>query len=226
MGSSMTRAAFSFFLLVVASLSPAGTPPLASQQPSLFQELGVFAISASSDHPEVPSPKGFGVASWWQLGRHVLGRLSYHRVSDNTVKDGVVCDQYSQRINCRPELTDTDVTLSGLRGTVLGTLVVEDRLRLGAGGGVSFNHVDTEARGVVSGRLADLLAPTAGHIGFSTLVAATLHPFFSLPVRLTGSYGVHWVNFNTCSANDPPQYDPYCGGETFRELELGFSLVF
>jgi len=226
MGSSMMKAAFPFFLFSVLSLSPAGTSPLASQQPSLFQELGAFAISASSDHPEAPSPRGFGAASWWQLGRHVLGRLSYHRTSDNTVKDGVVCDQYSQRINCRPELTDTDVTLSGLRGTVLGTLVVKDRLRLGAGGGVSFNHVDTEARGVVSGRIADLLAPNAGLIGFSTLVSATLHPFFSLPVRLTGSYGVHWINFNTCSANEPPQYDPYCGKASFKELEMGLSLVF
>ncbi len=222
----MKRATFLLFLMTGAGLTPAGVEPIASQQPGLFQELGAFAISASSDHPEAPSPRGFGAASWWQLGRHLLGRLSYHKVSDNTVKQGVVCDQYSQRINCRTAETDTDVKLSGLRGTLLGTLVVKDRLRLGAGGGVSFNHVETEALGAVSGRVADLLAPNAGIIGFTTLVSATLHPFFSLPVRLSGSYGVHWLNFNTCSANDPPQYDPYCGREAFKELEFGLSLVF
>jgi hypothetical protein len=222
----MKRASVSLLLLALAALTPATTRTLMAQQPSLFQELGAFAISASSNHPEVPSPRGFGFASWWQFKRHLLGRLSYHRVSDKTVKDGVVCDQYSQRINCRPEVTDTDVRLSGLRATLLGTLVVKDRLRLGAGGGVSFNHIDTEAKGVVSGRIADLLAPNAGVIGFTTLVSATLHPFYSLPIRLSGGYGVHWVNFNTCSANDPPQYDPYCGREALTELEFGLSLVF
>jgi len=215
-------------LLLAAVLGCLALQParLSAQQPSLFQELGVFFISASSNHPELPAPSGFGAASWWQFGRHLLGRLSYHKMSDQTRKQGVVCDQYSQRINCRAEETDTDVTLSGLRGTLLGTVVLMDRLRLGAGGGVSFNHVDTEAVGLVSGQLADLLAPNAGIIGFSTLVSATLHPVPSLPVRLSGSFGIQWLNFNTCSANDPPQYDPYCGMDSLKELEVGLSFAF
>jgi hypothetical protein len=212
--------------LVLLSASVLGPAPAASQQPSLFQEVGAFAISASSNHPEIPKPDGFGVAAWWQFGRYLAGRLSYHRVQDETTKGGVVCDQYSQRINCRPEETHTDVTFSGLRGTLLGTVVVGGHLRLAAGGGLSFNHIDARAIGSVSDKVADLLAPNAGIVGFTTLVSATLQPLSTVPVRLSGSFGVHWVNFNTCSANDPPQYDPFCGMESLRELEFGLSYAF
>lgn len=200
--------------------------PVLAQNPSLFQELGGFAIAASSDHPELPGPVGFGLASTWEFGGSFMARLSYHRLSDDTRKDGVVCDQYSQRINCRAEITETTVSLSGLRTAFLYRVPVGGIVRLGAGGGLSFNQLKTDAIGTVSNLDADLLAPNAGIIGFSALFSAAVLPFPALPLEFTGGLGVHWVNFDTCSGNDPPQYDPYCGMEAMREIELGLAFRF
>jgi hypothetical protein len=90
---------------------------------------------------------------------------------------------------------------------------------------LSFNHVDTESIGTVSNLEADLLAPNAGIIGFSGLVVGAIRPLPSIPLKLTGGIGMHWVNFDTCSGNDPPQYDPYCGRERFTEIELGVAIA-
>ena len=73
---------------------------------------------------------------------------------------------------------------------------------------------------------ADLLAPNAGIIGFTALVSAAVTPVPTIPVRFTGGFGMHWVTFNTCSGNDPPQHDPFCGTQNFREIELGLSHIF
>jgi hypothetical protein len=199
---------------------------LSAQEPSLFQEMGAFHLTVSSDHPELPGPVGFGVQSSWELGGFLMARLSYHRVSEDTRKDGTVCDQYSQRINCRAEVTQTSATLSGVRGALLFRFPFGDVVRLAAGGGLSFNHVNTEAVGIVSNLDADLLAPNAGIIGLTGLVTAAIHPLRSVPLKLTGGLGIHWANFYTCSGNDPPQYDPYCGAERFTEIELGLAFAF
>ena len=198
--------------------------PLASQQ--IFQELGAFAIWASSDHPELPGPSGFGAAATWEFAEIFMARLAYHRLSEDTRKEGTVCDQYSQRINCRGEITETSSTLSGLRTTVMVVPPLGEQLRLGLGGGLSFNSLAAEAVGVESGLPADLLAPNAGIIGFTALLSAAVTPVMAVPVKLTGSFGLHWVNFSTCSGEDPPPYEPYCGMEAFKEIELGLSYAF
>ena len=200
--------------------------PLSAQQPSLFQEMGAFSLMSSSDHRELPDPVGFGVHSSWEFADYLMARLSYYRVSDDTRKDGIVCDQYSQRINCRGEITQTSATLSGLRGALLFRVPLGDLVRLAAGGGLSFNHVNTESVGTVSNLEADLLAPAAGIIGLTGLVSAAVKPLRSVPLKFTAGIGKHWANFNTCSGNDPPQYDPYCGREGFTEIELGLAFTF
>lgn len=209
-------------LLILLAVPASG----GAQQQTLFQELGGFAVVMSSDHPELPGPKGFGLASVWEFGGNFMARVSFHRASDDTRKEGIVCDQYSQRINCRPEITQTSVSLAGLRGTVMVKVPVGRMVRLGAGGGLSFNHISAEAVGTVSNLEADLLAPNAGIIGYNTLLSAALRPVASVPLQLTGGFGIHWVDFNTCSGNDPPQYDPFCGMQPFREIELGLSFSF
>ncbi len=105
-------------------------------------------------------------------------------------------------------------------------LPLGDQVRLGAGGGVSFNHVQTESVGTESGLEADLFPPNAGILGFVALISAAVTPVAKVPLRLTGGFGVHWVNFNTCPGSDPPPYDPYCGMDSLREIELGLSWVF
>ena len=210
-----------FFSLSWALFSPA---PLTSQQ--IFQELGVFWTRASSDHPELPGPSGFGAASTWEFAEMFMARLSFHKLSEDTRKEGTVCDQYSQRINCRGELTETATTLSGLRATLMVAPDLGEKLRLGLGGGLSFNSLAAEAVGVESGLEADLLAPNAGIIGFAALLTAAVTPVSRVPVSFTGSFGLHWVNFSTCSGEDSPPYEPYCGMDAFKEVELGLAYSF
>ena len=90
---------------------------------------------------------------------------------------------------------------------------------------MSFNQVSAESVGE-SGLDADLLAPNAGQIGYHALLSAAVTPVRGLPVSLTGGISVHWVGFNTCSGNDPPQYDPFCGTSVFREIEAGVAYAF
>lgn len=211
------------FLLTVFSLL--GPRVATSQQPQLFQELGAFAFAAGSDHRELPGPVGYGAQATWEAGRVLMFRLSYHRASEESRGMGTVCDQYAQRINCRPEMTETSATLAGVRGGILGALHIGEEVRLGLGGGLSFNHVDAESVGE-SGLRADLLAPNAGQVGYFALFSAAVTPFPVIPVRLNGGVGIHWVAFNTCSGEDPPQYDPFCETTPFREIELGLSYTF
>ena len=215
-----------FFPLVLLGLLPLGTNPVLCQETTLFQELGIFAISAHSEHPELESSRGFGFVTSWGVAGPFRVRLSFHRESDDTRKEGTVCDNYSQRINCRPEMTRTSTTLGGLRGLLMWAPSIGERVRLGVGGGPSFNHIDAESVGTESGLDADLLAPNAGILGISTVLSAYVAPLSKVPLRVLGAFGVHWVNFDTCSANEPPQYDPYCGMESFREVELGLSYAF
>ncbi|MFC1662393.1 hypothetical protein ACFL3S_13235, partial [Gemmatimonadota bacterium] len=128
-------------------------------------------------------------------------------------------------IDCQPEMTDTSVTMSGLRGALMRHFDLGGRFRIGAGAGGSFNQIAAEATGV-SGRIADLLSPNSGQLGFLVLLSAAVAPVPRIPMRVSGTASGHWVNFRSCSENDPPQYDPFCGTSFFREVELGLSYAF
>jgi len=218
-----TRVFFLFLALFGVNTLPSGG--LVAQESNLFQELGFFYTTMSSDHVELPSPMGFGAFARWQFGRNWLFRLSYHRATEHSEKTGIVCDQYSQRINCRPEPTVTDVTFSGTRGTFSRAIRVGGMAELGFGGGISFNHVDPEAVDL-TGWEADLLIPNTGQIGYLASFSATLAPLGRLPILLVGGFTNHWVEFNGCSGEDPPQYDPFCGWTILREVEVGLSYAF
>jgi hypothetical protein len=208
--------------VAVLSLVPRGAH---AQESQLFQEMGLFYTSISSDHVELPSPVGMGAFARWQIAPGWLVRLSYHRAKEHTEKIGIVCDQYSQRINCRPEPTETDVTFSGLRGSIARAVRLGRWAEVGLGGGISFNHVDPEAVDL-TGWHADMLVPHTGQIGYLAVLSATLAPFGRMPFLLVGGFNGHWLNFNGCSGEDPPQYDPFCGWATLKEVELGLSYVF
>jgi hypothetical protein len=154
-----------------------------------------------------------------------LLQVSFQRVSDGTVKQGVVCVTYSPRIGCAPEQTRTSASLSGLRGAIVRAVHVGRRLRLGGGVGVSFNQVDVAATGV-SGRRADLLHPTGGQLGVFGSLSLAVAPYPEIPARVLGRMNAHWVDFRACSGEIPPQYDPFCTSGTFRELEVGLSYAF
>ena len=219
----MPKVAFLLFAAVGLILFT-GTPALA-QNPSLFQELGVFFTATSSDHVELPSPMGFGAFARWQIADGWLFRVSYHRTAEETQKEGIVCDQYSLRINCRYEPTETSVTFSGLRSALSRAVRVGKWVEMDFGGGLSFNHVKPEAFDLTGWR-ADMLVPNTGQIGYLASISVTLAPLRRLPILFVGGFTNHWVDFNGCSGEDPPQYDPFCCWGHLREVELGLSYAF
>ena len=222
---STTMPKKAFFIFAVASLLSLGGSPLSAQNPSLFQELGFFYTAMSSDHVELPSPMGFGLFARWQFADGWLFRLSFHKTQEETRKDGVVCTNYSQRIGCRVEPTETSVTFSGLRGAISRAIRIGKWAEVGVGGGTSFNRVDPEALDLTGGP-ADMLVPNTGQIGYLASLSATMAPFGRAPVLLVGGITNHWVDFNGCSGEDPPQYDPFCGWTVIREVEVGLSYAF
>ncbi|MFC1660199.1 hypothetical protein ACFL3S_01870, partial [Gemmatimonadota bacterium] len=68
---------------------------LVTLSPLKAQEVGAFFTAASSDHVELPGPVGFGASALMELAPEWLVRLSYHRTSEETQKEGVVCRNYS-----------------------------------------------------------------------------------------------------------------------------------
>ena len=219
----MAKTAFPILMALIFSCFHGA--PASAQQSSLFQELGLFYTTTRSDHVELPSPMGFAAFARWQVADGWLLRLSYHRSKDETSKIGTVCDQYSQRINCRPEPTETNVTFSGLRGSFARAQRLGSWVELSLGGGMSFNSVKPKAVDL-TGWMADMLVPNTGQLGYLASLSATLAPLRGTPVMLVGGYTHHWVNFNGCSGEDPPQYDPFCGWGILKEMELGLSYVF
>ncbi len=195
------------------------------ESPIASQEVGVSMVAAGSRHQELPSPEGLSAFALVELSPDWLVRVSFQRVSDVTVKEGLVCVSYSPRIGCGPQETRTSTSLSGLRGGILRAFAFGDRLRVGAGGGLSFNQVDTRATGV-SGHRADLLHPTGGQLGAFGLLSVAMAPYPAIPVRIVAGLAAHWVDFRACSGETPPQYDPFCTSGAFRELEVGLSYAF
>jgi hypothetical protein len=151
--------------------------------------------------------------------------ISIHRVSDATDKEGLVCQHYSPHIGCRNEPTHTSLSLSGLRLGALRPIPLDDRIIIRVGGGGSFNVLDGRATGD-SGLRADLLIPKGGQIGAFVALLVELAPIPSLPVSLEGGLQIHWVDFSSCSGEVPPQYDPFCKSEAFREIHVGLSIPF
>jgi hypothetical protein len=210
----------------LATISLLSCPRVApAQQPKLFHEMGVLFTSASSHHPELPSLVGFSVLARWEFADRWRFRLSYHRSRDETRKIGIVCDQYSQRINCRPETVKTRVTFTGLRGVFSRAVRFSQWGEISLGAGASFNHVDPEATGP-NGQPADLLVPHTGQLGYLANATLAVSPRRRVPLLLLAGYTGHWVKFRGCSGEDPPQYDPFCGWGRFREVELGLAYTF
>jgi len=133
---------------------------------------------------------------------------------------------YSPRIGCVTEGVDTSARMGGLRLDVLKTLDLGGVAQLGAGGGVSFNSLTTTTTGD-SGRAADLHLPNTGQIGRQATLALTLAPVPGIPLRLVGSYALHWVSFKGCvDPSDPTSgYAPFCGTDRFREIQVGASFL-
>jgi len=215
----------SFFGITLAVLGLLAGRPVSSQQPSLFQEVGVLAVGASSDHVELPGPRGLGIFTQWEVGEDWLARLSLQRSTDRTRKNGIVCQLYSPRIGCRMEMTETSVTLGGVRGGLLRSVRWGPGVRLALGGGLSFNQVKARGRGEEGGR-ADLLLPSGGQIGYLGTVSVRVSPFARIPLGVMGSLNAHWLAFNACAAEGSVEYDPFCGTGSFREIELGLVYHF
>lgn len=203
--------------LALAGLYPA---PLAAQ------EIGVFATRASSSNSELPEPGGFGIFGEIEVRNAWVFRLTLTRLSDDVRKTGTVCQVYSPRIECHPELVDTSSRLGGLRIDAMRSLHLGSAVRLAAGGGLSLNSISADAVGE-TGRPADLLQPKAAHTGYQAMVVLGVTPLPSVPVRVSVSYGANWVRFVGCS--DPEEetgsYDPFCGTDRFDELRFGVSYL-
>lgn len=189
------------------------------------QDLGGVAVWASSPNAELPHPRGMGLFAHFE-GAGLGFRISLVRYSDSTFKEGVVCRVYSPRIGCGIEGVDTSVRLGGLRMIVLKSLALGGVARLGAGGGVSFNALTSTSTGD-SGRPADLHIPNTGQIGYEGALTLSVVPVPGVPLKLVGSYALHWVHFRGCVDPEDPTsgYAPFCGMDRFRELELGASFL-
>lgn len=189
------------------------------------QELGLVAVGATSDNAEFPDPGGFGIFAQFREADWLF-RLSYLRYADETVKSGTVCRVYSPRIGCRTEEVATSARMGGIRVTVQRALRLGEIFELGVGGGLSFNQLDADARGVAGVR-ADLHTPNAGQIGYLGSASLAIAPVPSVPVKLVAGVSRHWVDFRGCvSAEDRTSgYAPFCGRDGFTEVLVGFSVT-
>ena len=199
--------------------------PISPPSDLASQEVGISFTAAESNLLELPAPLGIEAYAMMEFNPAWNVRVSFRRIADETGKAAQVCRVYAPHIGCRLEDTHTSLSLSGLRVGVMRVFSLGELFRVGAGVGLSFNHLDGEAKGV-SGLKADLLLPNGGQLGALGLFSLAFSPYRPIPIRVVGDFDVHWVKFNTCSGASPPQYDPFCTPSSFLELGLGVSYTF
>lgn len=185
------------------------------------QALGAHVAFATSHHREFPSPRGFTASMAAPVGAGWEGWATLYRLTDETLKDGVVCRvALADGLGCGMEPVRTRVSLTGFRGGVARALELGHGFGVRAASGLSFNQLSARAEGI-SGRRASLLTPNGGQIGLFGALLAHWRPIGALPLRLAGRLELHHVRFAACAHASVPVYDPFCEAGTFREVGLG-----
>jgi hypothetical protein len=208
----------SLTLALALSLSSLGWMPEVSSQ-----ELGVFVFRGNSEMLEFPDPVGVGLFASVEIQDTWSFRLTVQSFSQSTQKEGRVCVRYLPPLSCRTEHVQTSASMSGLRGTLSRAIPLGERLRLGVGGGFSFNSVAVTSTGE-SGYPADLERPRTGQIGYLGVLDAEVTPVSAWPLRLILGVTGHWVSFNACYPG-LSSYSPFCGLTDFREIKVGLAFA-
>ncbi|MEK9499383.1 hypothetical protein WI372_00135 [Gemmatimonadota bacterium DH-20] len=197
---------------------------LVPSAPTAAQELGVMMVRASSPNPELPDPQGIGLFAQFEARSGFGFRMMYVRTSNDTDKPGIVCQVYSPRIDCDTEGVATSAGVGSFRAEATRVLPLGDRLRVDVSAGATFNSLDVTATGV-SGRPADTAVPSSGNLGALGTVGLAITPLPALPLTLRAMGSLHWIKFNGCESQDDPTsgYDPFCGTDRFREIQIGLT---
>jgi hypothetical protein len=184
----------------------------------------VAYTAASSDNPILSEPTGVEFLTSVPLFEWLQLSLAYQRISQEATGEGEVCVRYAPNLSCRIETVHTESTMGSIKLSFLPSIQLGDKLRMGAGGGVSFSSLDATSLGE-SGRLANLEVPNTGQLGYQALASLSLTPFPTVPLSVVGSVTSLWVNFHACVTYEDI-YDPFCGKSRFDEFSAGLAYRF
>jgi hypothetical protein len=188
------------------------------------QEIGGGYLHASSGMTELGGPRGFSGYVQAEVTEWMLLRINHTQLFEDTRKEDRVCLRYEPNMDCSLETVDTSATLRGFRFSLQPIFWVREVVRIGTGGGFSFNSLSIQSLGE-SGREANLTYPRTGQMGLLAIISFAVKPFYDFPLTLSGSTASHWISFNNCVTAEE-LYGPFCGTTRFQELEVGLSLVF
>ena len=190
------------------------------------QTLSFFKGNASVEHPELGEPSEFGIALTVDVASRVFLRAAYTSFASSSDRIGEICTWYEPPRGCGPEAIHGESSLGGISLSALPYVQIFDGVRLGVGGGISLNHLDSRIDGE-SGRIAWAFIPRGGQVGGVALASLRLGPLDGIPFTVAVNATRHWVNLDGCVA-EPTRYDPFCGTQRFQtlELEVGYALTF
>ena len=212
------------FLVGICFFPFAGVLLLGDPAPLSSQEAGLAYTTVSSDNPILSEPSGFEFFTSVPLFEWLQMSLSYQRISQDATGQGEVCVRYAPNLSCGIETVRTESAMGSIKLSFLPSIQLGDKLRMGAGGGVSFSSLDATSLGE-SGRLANLEVPNTGQLGYQALASLSLTPFPSVPVTVVGTVTGLWVNFHACVTYEEI-YDPFCGKSRFDEFSAGLAYRF
>lgn len=196
---------------------------LAAAPPAAAQQVGVGVTRAVSGNPEFADAVGPAVHTRLEFRPGWSITFMLERLYGESVRESLVCRNYTPPVVCRSEETRNTVRLSGFRTAVERTLVSGERGRGGAGVGLSFNQVRAESRGTESGLQGDIWEPSAGQVGGLVFLTGGVAPIPNFGLMMTAKLTSHWVNLDACS---DARYDPFCTPAVFHEIQLGLAYAF
>jgi hypothetical protein len=188
------------------------------------QEVGFSFTRASSDHPELMNPDGYGGYVMLDLHQNLRVRLGFTGLDSGNERLAETCTHFAPRFDCAEEIVTSQYDLKGINLALIPSFRPIPRIELGAGGGFSFMHLGVSNE-VESRRFVDFFRPTGGQTGVFVLGHMKLIAHPSVPVVLTAGVEHSWIRFSGC-AGEESTYDPFCGTDTLGAFHVGLGYLF
>lgn len=193
--------------------------------PAAAQEIGVFAVSARSDLPELAMARGAGLHARFFPARHLTLRATLHQQGHAYDRRGLVCVQYFPATGCSEQEVHTHTRLRSF--TASGQLRFRPVawLELEAGPGLSLNRVVPSER-TESGHASSLFFLRTMQFGGLVSGSARVRPISALPVTLEVGASLHRLRLRACPGREDRQIElhlPFCGDTSLRNMRVGLA---
>lgn len=187
------------------------------------QEVSVFSVLSTSTQPTLAESGGFGVAGVVAGSQWLRLEASFTTVSSDSRRAAFVCGSYIPPGNCGDEELSEEYLLRSYRVAFAPLILDRPAVDLALKAGLSMSQIVSESR-TESIRMTNLQHSRTGQDGRFVGAQLSVRPLRRVPLALQLGGLRQWVDFDACQEYHF-QYAPFCGVDTFDELQIGAAIV-